>query len=288
MKIVDNFTYFNEIELLELRIKLLRNHVDKFIIMEGNKTFRGDSKQLTCQQTLEELGLMSDKIRIVQVDLPSKRDVSDDWAREDAQRDVLAPFITDDMVVICSDLDEIMDPDCIKYFATTALQHPNSIFRIPMWWISGRGDLQLTSPNGLSAANMCAFIGLPHHFRTHKVSEIRKSYARQLNNLKYPDAIITENGNYKIAGWHITWMGDRERILKKFNSISSHEGLLHNSPGKGDDAVINDFLKSYVPHNGSTDPLGRSDHILRPFNTELLPKLIWELPRVRKLLFPES
>ncbi len=288
MKIVDNFTYFNETELLELRIKLLRDHVDKFIIIEGNKTFRGDSKPFTCQQTLEELGLMSDKIRIVQVDLPSKEDVPDDWVREDGQRDVLTPFITDDMVVICSDLDEIMDPRYIKYFATTALKHPGKIFRIPMWWISGRGDLQLTTPNGVSVGNLCPFIGLPGHFRSHKVSEIRKSYARGLKNLKYEDTVITENGQYTIAGWHITWMGDSERVLKKFNSICSHSGLLESSPGKGSDQAITNFLKSYVPGNGSTDPLGRPDHILRPFDTKLLPHLVWELPRVRKLLFPES
>ena len=39
MKIVDCFPYFNEKELLELRINLLYDHVDKFIISETGSFF---------------------------------------------------------------------------------------------------------------------------------------------------------------------------------------------------------------------------------------------------------
>ena len=74
MKIIDCFPYFNEKELLELRIKLLYNKVDKFIITDANKTHKGDSKEFTCKNTLVELGLYPDeKIEIVEVNLTSAK-----------------------------------------------------------------------------------------------------------------------------------------------------------------------------------------------------------------------
>ena len=44
MKIFDCFTFFNELELLELRLKMLSPYVDYFVLVESNITFRGDSK----------------------------------------------------------------------------------------------------------------------------------------------------------------------------------------------------------------------------------------------------
>ena len=39
--IIDSFLYFNEKELLELRINLLYDYVDKFIIFDANRTHTG-------------------------------------------------------------------------------------------------------------------------------------------------------------------------------------------------------------------------------------------------------
>lgn len=44
MKIFDCFTFFNENELIELRLNLLTPYVDYFIIIESNITFRGEYK----------------------------------------------------------------------------------------------------------------------------------------------------------------------------------------------------------------------------------------------------
>ena len=42
--IYDCFCYFNEDELLDLRINYLKDVVDKFVIIEAAKTFSGFSK----------------------------------------------------------------------------------------------------------------------------------------------------------------------------------------------------------------------------------------------------
>ena len=68
--IIDCFPYFKEKELLELRINLLYDKVDRFIICEGNYTQSGIPKQYSCKKTLRELGINSDKIIVIEVNLP--------------------------------------------------------------------------------------------------------------------------------------------------------------------------------------------------------------------------
>ena len=42
--LIDAFTYFNEKELVELRLKYLNPIVDHFVIIESNITFTGKEK----------------------------------------------------------------------------------------------------------------------------------------------------------------------------------------------------------------------------------------------------
>jgi hypothetical protein len=77
-KIVDYFPYFNEKEILELRINLLKDHVDKFVIVDANKSYTGKEKPFTCKNTLKELGLWDEnKIQVIELDLHSDDDEID-------------------------------------------------------------------------------------------------------------------------------------------------------------------------------------------------------------------
>jgi beta-1,4-mannosyl-glycoprotein beta-1,4-N-acetylglucosaminyltransferase len=44
MKIYDCFTFYNEFDLLEIRLEELYDVVDYFVIVEGNRTFQNSSK----------------------------------------------------------------------------------------------------------------------------------------------------------------------------------------------------------------------------------------------------
>ena len=50
--IYDCFTFLNENALLEIRLNTLRDIVDKFVIVEANKTFFGEYKPKLCDETL--------------------------------------------------------------------------------------------------------------------------------------------------------------------------------------------------------------------------------------------
>ena len=45
MKIYDCFTYLNEDLILSIRFNVLYNHVDYFVVVEGNKTHSGEIKK---------------------------------------------------------------------------------------------------------------------------------------------------------------------------------------------------------------------------------------------------
>ena len=45
--LIDAFTYFNEKELVELRLKYLNSIVDYFVVIESNITFTGKEKNGT-------------------------------------------------------------------------------------------------------------------------------------------------------------------------------------------------------------------------------------------------
>ena len=50
-KIYDVFTFFNEIDLLKLRLEMLSPYVDKFVIVECVETFSGKPKPLYFEES---------------------------------------------------------------------------------------------------------------------------------------------------------------------------------------------------------------------------------------------
>jgi len=100
--VVDCFPYFNEKEILELRINLLNDYVDKFIIVDANYTHSGVVKDYSVKKTIDELNLPKDKIEVIELDmsddsLPLITDYERIWniekthiSRERAQRDAIA------------------------------------------------------------------------------------------------------------------------------------------------------------------------------------------------------
>ena len=60
--IFDCFTFFNELELLELRLELLSTVVDRFIIVEASKTHSGLGKPFYFEENRARFSRFEDKI----------------------------------------------------------------------------------------------------------------------------------------------------------------------------------------------------------------------------------
>ena len=61
-KIYDCFLFFNELELLEIRLNVLNDVVDYFVLVESTKTFTNHDKPLHYQENKEKFKDFNDKI----------------------------------------------------------------------------------------------------------------------------------------------------------------------------------------------------------------------------------
>lgn len=60
--IYDIFSFNNELDMLELRLNILDPHVDKFVLVEADKTFSGVNKPLYYEENKERFAKFHDKI----------------------------------------------------------------------------------------------------------------------------------------------------------------------------------------------------------------------------------
>ena len=275
----DCFTYFNERELLELRVEILKDVVDGFIITEGNLTFKGEPKPFTCVEAIRQLGLPEEKIQVLHVELPSKEDYPNPWVREYAQRDALAVgmrMTPEDSVFFFSDIDEIPKPSTLLSAIEIAEKNDKRCVRLSMPMMYGRADLRVVDADKDESKPptnwTCGTVVL------HKQLEEPLSRIRQKDN-----GLIVGNCD---GGWHFSWMGDAERLKTKLVSFSHCYDDIPNAHAPAYSQEMLDYLDSYVPEAGGCDPLGRQDHILIPYPIELLPPELFKLERVREFLLP--
>lgn len=265
--LIDCFPFFNEREILEVRINTLKDYVDAFFIVEANRTHKGDLKKFKCLDYIAELGLPQDKIQLIHVELPSAEECPDPWVRERAQRDALAIPMRDapsGTYFFVSDCDEIPNPQKLLEAVEVAKEFPNEYVSLSMRMFFGRPDLEAYSPNGEQFDWRCGMLVSSDQIRDTTLSQIRAAG-------KY-----MYYGN-KDAGWHLTWMGDAEKRKLKANSIAEH--YLFDNP----DAQT--FLNTYEPEHGEHDPLNRPDHVLKSCSTADLPSALFANDRLKLYFF---
>jgi beta-1,4-mannosyl-glycoprotein beta-1,4-N-acetylglucosaminyltransferase len=293
MKIVDCFSYFNEKEILEFRIKLLYDYVDKFIITESDHTHSGHPKKFTCLKTLQELNISLDKIELIHVKLPNYEENSCNWVRERAQRNVATNLFEDDAVYIVSDCDEIINPEMIPYYVDGMLNNQNNILRIPMAFLNCRPDLRIVCPKGIPMSFNDPFMCMKKHTKKYTLSEIREAYATRLENLEYPSLYLLDSNQQPVeSGWHFSWMGGKDRMKIKMQSFlhsyDKKEGIFTTAISDINSLEMKNYLDSYEAKEGSRDPYGRTDYLLAKYPIEKLPKKLFELTHIKKFMFGET
>lgn len=269
--LIDTFTFFNEKELLELRVRTLEDHVDGFLIADANMTHRGEPKPFTCVDTIRELGLPEEKIQVLHVELPSYEEAPDPWIRERGQRDALSVGLfqlPDDTFFICSDCDEITNPEKINEIKEAVLEHSDKVVRVSMSMHYGRADRQLQSPEGEKFDWRCG----------------TASTVGQLKDFGTLSALRASTNNYYVgnrnAGWHLSWMGDADKRRTKLRSIAEY--YIWDKP------EVRELCDNFEPEEGRTDMLGRQDHLITSYPLDKLPPHALKIERVRNYLLPDG
>ena len=125
----DCFLFFNELDLLEIRLNVLNKYVDKFVIIEATRTHSGLEKPLYYLQNKNRYKLFWDKIIHIVVDtFPSKFNTR--WELENYHRNGATEYIqqcSDDDIILLCDVDEIINPECLKNVIRRIQKKPHSI-----------------------------------------------------------------------------------------------------------------------------------------------------------------
>jgi GR25 family glycosyltransferase involved in LPS biosynthesis/tetratricopeptide (TPR) repeat protein len=310
-KIVDYFPFFAPTgrEMLKLRLNMLKDYVDEFIICESNKTQSGIPIQYELRKILKELNLTDYNIRIIDLNIPDDEnlEIQDiDYhncydnnslnlnsvrsrVRERMQKDALLSVIheySDDTVFIHSDIDEIISPSIIDYISSVSRQNLDSVIRVPLIHLEGRSDMRVYLKDSDEPKEWTGmFVTTKLHLTTATPTQIRSNVFNP-----FPIVFLTENGSIlKDLGWHFSWMGNSDIRNIKCKSFTHHDdkfSYLTASKYSGND--MKEFQKKLKFEEGQIPPSGDKNMILKYYPVEKLPKEVFIFDDVREFLLPSE
>jgi beta-1,4-mannosyl-glycoprotein beta-1,4-N-acetylglucosaminyltransferase len=196
--IYDCFSFYNELDLLEIRFRELDAVVDRFVVAEATVTHAGRPKPLYFAESAARFAAWRDKIiHIVVDDMPVG---PDPWTRERHQRDAIARGLSSAVagdVVMVSDCDEIPSADAVRRW--THADGPRAFEQISSYyWINCVGGLWAGS----------RILSLEQFRRYPAATAIRFAQFPALPN----------------GGWHFSFVGGTEKIVAKLEAYA-HQDL---------------------------------------------------------------
>lgn len=215
MKIVDCFTFYNEIQLLTYRLAILDDVVDYFVLVEATHTFAGYEKELFFEKNKEAFSKYLHKIiHIVVDDIPYKQPNVDfsqghQWANEHFQRSCISRgierinFLNDDILMI-SDLDEIPDPNTVLMVKNSEIKINIASFDQDIYYY----NLTTRVPEQLSALKILTY---------QKYKELNTTCQNIRHSSESMKHIIPR------GGWHLDHFGDKNFMLNKLKNFSHQE-----------------------------------------------------------------
>ena len=210
MKIYDCFTYFNEDLILNLRFNILYEHVDYFVIIEGNKTHSDKLKKKNFN--IKKFIKFKKKIKYFFIKMPNNMT---SWQLENYQRNQIMRGLKNakaDDIILISDCDEIPN-----------IQYPikninyNRIFAFEQKCFYFKLNLLNPASNPWYGTKLVKYSFLqkttPQKIRICKV----KQYPFWRLD-RHPNVKIIKNG-----GWHFSFLNTISKIQLKLKSYAHIE-----------------------------------------------------------------
>lgn len=237
--IFDCFTFFNELDLLEIRLRELDAAVDRFVLVEATLTHQGRPKPLWYAEHQQRFAAWQHKLTHVVVErYPEAR--GDAWVFEQHQRnriiDGLEGIAPTDQVMI-GDVDEIPHPDAVRRAARLGGYR---IFRQRMfyYYLNCVNDTQ----QGGAAYRWNGTVMIDGRMVREPLQDYREMAMLLLNTfqpplarrlyyaLKLRWALLRKGWRLRYVedgGWHFSYLGGVDRILSKLEAFAHAE---YNKP----------------------------------------------------------
>ena len=207
MAVWDALIIYRELDLLELRLRVLNDVVDHFVVVEATSTFTGLPKPLNFRAAEARFAPWADKIVYIPVDLDPHAETA--WDREHAQRFAIRKGLVgmaDDDLLLVGDVDEIPRPHIVQHLGKnldvpTRLVQRQTVYRanwvLPVPWELGPFACRGSQTDNPMAAHM---LGVP-----------------------FPRWGLYKEPLLPDAGWHFSFLGHTEDVGTKLASYSHQE-----------------------------------------------------------------
>lgn len=222
MKVYDCFTFYNEFDILEIRLNELWDTVDYFVISEANTTHAGNPKPMYLTEQWARFEKYASKIRRVEVtDVPK---TTDSWVIERFQRTSINRGLTDlqpEDLVIVSDCDEIPSSAAIKMIKEDTNDYNRYVLGVPLFYF--KLNYMMIKPCA-KQRNIAVTRGRvfrdpqAERARTFSIQNLPVGYADD-------DMCIVDQ-----AGWHFSYFGNTEFAKNKIYNFAHTEtaGIIGN------------------------------------------------------------
>ena len=260
MKIFDCFMYYDEDLILDLRLNILNNYVDEFVIVESSYTHSGISRQLLFD--INKFSKFKNKINYIVLNKPplgiqqieekdsehkkNQKYITNAVKRENLQRNTifegLDSAMPDDLIII-SDVDEIpnLESNNLKEIKSKIIVFKQKFFYYKL-------NLKLSNYDW------------PGSKACKKKNLISPQWLRNIKSTKYSfwrfDTLFSKNKyqNIKIlnnGGWHFSNVKTPADIEKKMQNYLHHREFEYNPMNKKE---ISEIIEAKKPiYNLKTD-----------------------------------
>ena len=213
--IYDCVPFFNELDILKLRMQIMAPYVDFFVIEEASVTFSGEPKRMIFAENRQLFAEFEEKIRYVAVENSPLEGVTT-HERDKFQKNQLIRGLSDcrpEDIIIFSDVDEIPNPKTLVRLIETF--EPGKVYHLAQRMFYCFLNMEEVSGNLLSitgefpgverrqwlGTKICSFAELP---------EAGIVYLREVPPEDQRSVRVAD------GGWHFGYMGgDGERDVAK-------------------------------------------------------------------------
>jgi beta-1,4-mannosyl-glycoprotein beta-1,4-N-acetylglucosaminyltransferase len=228
----DTFLFFNELDLLDLRLNVHSPYVDRFVLVESTYTHQGNPKPLYYYENKAHFEQFNSRIIHIVIDNPQwvGFGMSNPWVNEEEQRNGVKLGLVDakdEDVIHHSDLDEIVD---FSKFTVGPGEYLGLSMRVFMYYVNFYEPLGSWSSNAFHKTRLLEDDGnmprIRHNDRNRRMTPL--------------------------VGWHFTYMGGPERVQKKLQSFAHRE---FSGPKYTELGVIKERIERGINVTGTCESL---------------------------------
>jgi beta-1,4-mannosyl-glycoprotein beta-1,4-N-acetylglucosaminyltransferase len=247
--LIDTFMFYNELDVLELRLEMLDEYVDRFVLVESELNHVGTEKELFFQRNKKRFEKWMHKIEHVIVTAEESPKDENPWCREKHQRECILrglDGVPPTAIVMVSDVDEIPDMTKVPYE-----QLPHVVTSLHMWMFEYSLKYLFTGEPwfGTSITNCEIF------------KRVGPNYLRE-NRWKFPK--INE------AGWHLSSFGTPMHVWNKMQTYAHGRDPQRSSETPG---MFEAWIESGTHTDGKTPLVPRPANVPLPGPIETLKRL---------------